>query len=277
MDKENVRSKELGDFLKTRRAKISPAQAGIADSTTRRTPGLRREEVAQLSGISITWYTWLEQGRPIQVSAQVIESLCRVLQLDKEERFHLHRLAKLPLPIAGNADPLRINPIYQHVLDSLTLTPALIADQRWTVFSWNRPAEIIFGDFPNMDERQRNIVWGMFTNEYYKQLYVDWEPHAKSLLGKFRVDCGKFIEEPWLNEFIEELKEISPEFSKWWPLHEVQTDSGTHKQFKLPSVGKLDFESCYFDVPDHSGYRLFLHVPVPETDTADKMESLLQR
>lgn len=272
---EKLRHKELADFLKTRRARILPSQAGLSSTTRRRTPGLRREEVAQLAGVSLTWYTWLEQGRPIQVSTQVIEALSRVLLLDKQERNHLYLLANQPLPADIPSYQGVVNPILQHVLDSFEFCPAFIADRRWNVIAWNRAAIFIFGDFTEMNARQRNIVWGMFTENYYKQLYTHWDAHAKSLLGRFRASCGKYIEDAWLNQFIEDLKVQSAEFELWWPLHEIQNDSGVFKQFNHPKAGLLDFESSCFDVPDDSGFRLFLHVPTFGTETAAKMKSWL--
>ncbi len=275
MNNENLRYKELGDFLKTRRAKILPSQVGLPSGTRRRTPGLRREEVAQLAGIGLTWYTWLEQGRPIRVSAQVMESLCRILLLDKQERIHLYRLANQPVPtdIPGNQGT--VSPILQHVLDSLLLCPSFIADQRWNVLAWNKAACLLFGDFNEMNARQRNVVWAMFTDDYFKELYDDWDKHAKSLLGRFRATCGKYIEDLWLNQFIEDLKVQSTEFNLWWPLHEIQNDSGIYKHFNHPAAGRMDFESSCFDLPDNSGFRLFIHVPLPETNTAAKMRTLL--
>jgi len=191
LSNEDFRCKELADFLKTRRAKISPSQAGLSSASRRRTPGLRREEVAQLAGIGMTWYTWLEQGRNIHVSAQVIESLSRVLLLNEQERIYLYRLSNKPLPLEKPECKSGVSPILQHVLDNLVLCPSFYADQRWNVIAWNKAACLIFGDFMKMNDRQRNIVWGMFTDVYYKKLYVHWETHAKSLVGRFRSTCGK--------------------------------------------------------------------------------------
>lgn len=170
MMNEKHRYEELADFLKTRRAKILPSQVGLSSATRRRTPSLRREEVAQLAGIGITWYTWLEQGRPIRVSTQVVESLSRVLMLDKQERIHLYLLTNQPLPADISGYQGNISPILQHVLDSLTYCPSLVTDQRWNVIGWNKAACLIFGNFTEMNIRDRNIVWAMFTDEKYKQL-----------------------------------------------------------------------------------------------------------
>ncbi len=277
MNSEEFRYLELADFLKTRRARISPMQLGLSSVTRRRTPGLRREEIAQLAGVGLTWYSWLEQGRAIHVSTPVIESLSRVLMLDKQERMHLYHLANQPVPADITGNQTSISPLLQHVLDSLELCPSIIADQRWNVIGWNRAAVLILGDLEKMYGLQRNIVWGMFMDNYYRRLYVNWELHAKSTLGRFRSSCGKYIEDTWFVQLIEELKANSPEFNEWWPLHDIYDDSGVYKQFNHPVAGTLEFESSCFDVPDNSGLRLFIHVPLSETDSSLKMRQLLDR
>jgi len=275
LNNEKHRYKELSDFLKTRRAKILPSQVGILTGMRRRTPGLRREEVAQLAGIGVTWYTWLEQGRPIHVSAQVIESLAKVLLLDKQECIHLYLLANQPLPADIPGYQGTVSPILQHVLDSLLLCPSFIMDQRWNVIAWNQAARLVIGDFSEMNGRERNVVWAMFTDNRYKKLFVDWNLHAKSLLGRFRSTCVQFIEDSCLAQFIDDLKMQSKEFDFWWSLHEIQSNSEIYKQLTHPVVGTLDFESSSFDVSDNSYLKMIVHTPLPGTDTAIKMKSLL--
>lgn len=275
LNNEKHRYKELADFLKTRRAKILPSQVGLSSATRRRTPGLRREEVAQLAGIGITWYTWLEQGRTIHVSTQVIESLSRVLLLDKQERIHFYLLANQPLPADIPGYQGTASPILQHVLDSLIFCPSLVADQRWNVIAWNEAACLVLGDFSKMNVRERNIVWAMFTDNKYKQLFVDWNLHAKGLLGRFRSTCGQYIEDSWLAQFIDDLKMQSTEFNLWWPLHEIQSNSEVYKQLNHPIAGTLDFEVSNFDVSDNSGLKMIVHTPLSGTDTAAKMKLLL--
>lgn len=277
MNHEENRYRELADFLKTRRAKILPSQVGLSSAARRRTPGLRREEVAQLAGIGITWYTWLEQGRAIHVSTQVVESLSKVLLLDKQERIHLHLLANQPPPADIPEYPGTASPILQHVLDSLTLCPSMVTDQRWNVTAWNDAACLIFGDFGEMNSRERNVVWAMFTDDKYKQMFVDWKEHAKGLVGRFRSTCGQYIEDSWLARFIEDLKMQSEEFRLWWPLHEIESNSEKYKQLKHPDAGTLDFEVSNFDVSDNSGLKLIVHTPLPGTDTAEKMKLLLEK
>jgi len=275
LNNEKHRYNELSDFLKTRRAKISPSQVGLSTGTRRRTAGLRREEVAQLAGIGLTWYIWLEQGRPIHVSTQVIESLSKVLLLDKQERVHLYLLANQPLPTDIPGYQGTVSPILQHFLDSSILCPSLVTDQRCNVIAWNKAACLIFGDFNKTNVRDRNIVWAMFTNNYYKQLIVDWNLHAKALLGRFRSTCGQYIEDPWLVKFIDDLKMQSTEFNLWWSLHAIQSNGEIYKQLNHPVTGILDFEISNFDVSDNSGLKLIVHVPLSETDTAIKMKALL--
>lgn len=271
----NYRCKELADFLKTRRAKILPSQVGLPLTARRRTPGLRREEVAQLAGIGLTWYTWLEQGRPIHVSASVIESLSKVLLLDKHERIHVYLLANQPLPADIPVYQSAVSPVLQHVLDSLVFCPSLVTDQRWNVIAWNKEACLLFGDFDKMNARERNIVWTMFTNKKYKQLFSDWSLYAKSLLGGFRATCGQYIEDSWLVQFINDLKTQSAEFEIWWSLHQIESNSGKYKQLIHPTAGILDFEASSFDVSDNMGLKMIVHVPLPGTDTIAKMKSLL--
>ncbi len=276
LNNENHRYKELADFLKTRRAKILPSQVGLSTGTRRRTPGLRREEVAQLAGIGLTWYIWLEQGRPIHVSTQVIESLSKVLLLDKQERIHLYLLANQPLPADIPGYQGTVSPILQHVLDSLIYSPSLVTDQRWNVIAWNKAACIIFGEFSEMNVRERNIVWAMFTDDKYKQLLVNWKQHAKGLIGRFRSTCGQYIEDSWLAQFIDDLKMQSKEFNLWWSLHEINSNSEIYKQLNHPTAGILDFEVSNFDISDNSGLKLIVHTPLLGTDTATKMKSLLE-
>lgn len=275
LNTEELRYKELADFLKTRRAKILPTQVGLSSATRRRTPGLRREEVAQLAGVGITWYTWLEQGRAIHVSTPVIESLAKVLLLDKEERTHLYLLANQPLPVDIPGNQGTVSPILQHVLDNLTLCPSLVTDQRWNVIAWNKVACFIFGDLSKMNLREQNIVWAMFTDRKYKQLFVDWNLHAKGLLGRFRATCGQYIEDSWLALFIEDLKKQSEDFNLWWPLHEIESNREKYKQLCHPTVGILDFEVSNFDISDNSGLKMIVHTPLSGTDTAEKMKLLL--
>ena len=275
LSNEDYRYKELADFLKTRRQKILPSQVGLPSTAHRRTPGLRREEVAQLSGIGLSWYTWLEQGRPIHVSVSILESLSRILLLDNNERRYLYLLASQPFPSDFPEYQSAVSPALIHVLDSLVLCPSFVTDQRWNVIAWNKAADLLYGNFAEMSARERNIVWAMFTNEKYKKLCPDWNINAKRLLGNFRASCGQYIEDPWLISFVEDLKKESAEFEALWSLHEIDNSHETHKKLNHPIVGILEFEVNNFDVTDGTELKLIVHVPLPKTDTVDKMKLLL--
>ncbi|MDP4147237.1 MAG: helix-turn-helix transcriptional regulator [Bacillota bacterium] len=276
MNNEKYRYKELGNFLKIKRANILPSQVGIQEGGRRRTKGLRREEVSQLAGIGITWYTWLEQGRSIQVSGQVLESLARVLMLDKQERIHLYTLAKQVPKIDIPSQQETVNPILQHVLDNLIVSPAFIMDTRWNIIAWNKAASLVFSDFDKVNGRQRNMVWMMFNKPEYKNLFIDWEFHAKGMIARFRSDIGQYIEEAWIVNFIEDLKNESKEFKSWWSKYEVQRKSEIHKKLQHPTVGTLLFEFSSFDVSDNPNLKLIVNTPLSGTDTDIKVKSLLE-
>ncbi|WP_026889595.1 helix-turn-helix transcriptional regulator [Clostridium beijerinckii] len=272
---EKQRYKELGDFLKTRRAKILPSQVGLSEGLRRRTPGLRREEVAHIAGVGLTWYTWLEQGRAIQVSAEVLESLSRVLMLSKQERIHLYTLARQAIPTDIPSCKEFVSPILQHVLSNLLLSPSFIMDTRWNIIAWNKAASVVFTDFSKIDVSKRNMIKMMFTYDDYKKLFIDWESHAQGMLARFRATTGKCIEEPWFTKIIEDLKRESDEFNLWWTRHDVLGNSETYKKLKHPIVGELFFEFISFDVSDNSNLKLIVNTPNSESDTDIKVKSLL--
>ncbi|HWP96472.1 MAG TPA: helix-turn-helix transcriptional regulator [Syntrophomonadaceae bacterium] len=274
MDNTKRRRKELGDFLKTRRARILPSQVGIPEGVRRRTPGLRREEVASMAGIGVTWYTWLEQGRPIQVSPQVLESLSRALLLDKQETIHLYTLAQQAPPPEFPVYDNTINPMLQHVLDCLTLSPSTIVDTRCNILAWNA-ASAVFLDYTQMNIRQRNLLRIMFTNKGYQQIFSDWQFHAQAMLARFRADCGKYIEDPWITEFVNELRSESKEFDLWWPMHNVEQDEEIYKTVYHPALGELTFEHTTFLIADNTNLKMYVNTPVPGTDTAEKIQQLL--
>lgn len=275
INSEKKRYIELGNFLKTRRNRISPLQVGLPVGTRRRTPGLRREEIAQLAGIGLTWYTWLEQGRQINVSDQVLESLSKVLLLDDEERKHLFTLAMKPLPNENDFNKGQLKDSLQNVLDSLETSPAYIMDQRWNICGWNKSACRVFGDFSQIDQLERNVVYMMFCKNEYMELFEDWEFHAKGIIARFRVMCGKNIADPWVADFTNNLKEKSADFNLWWSMYKINSMSDITKELVHPVVGKLVFEFNSFDVSDNPNLKMLIHTPVLGTGTIDKMKHLV--
>lgn len=271
MDNNVTLRKELGNFLKTRREKICPAQVGLPSNSRRRTPGLRREEVAMLAGVSVTWYTWLEQGRPIKVSDEVLQSIANALMLNSHEISYLFGLSQTtPSKNALFKEPT--NTMFQNVLDSLLYSPSTMLDKYWNVIAWNKAASAIFIDFSKLDITDRNIIKLMFTNKEYQSRFTNWPEKAKEMLAVFRVSCTEILNDQWLKEFIATLQKGSKYFNKWWPLHDVAAEHEIKKIIKHPLVGKLFFEHTVFLTPENN-FKIYINTPT--ASTKEKIKALL--
>ena len=268
------RLQELADFLKTRRARLTPADVGLPNGSRRRTPGLRREEVAQLANLSTTWYTFLEQGRDIRVSVQVLKSIAQALQLTPDERTHLFMLALQQLPSETLFPKNSVSPTLQHLIDHLELCPALIANYQLDVLAWNQAACALFGDFSRMTTRARNRIWDFFTNPVCRQMLVDWEEHAQAILAWFRSVCGRYLGDVKLTELAKDLQRVSPEFRQWWLEHEVQGKHEGLKVYKHPIFGRLEFEYSLFQVTEAPELTLVVYTPLPESGTVERFQKL---
>jgi transcriptional regulator with XRE-family HTH domain len=269
--------KELADFLKTRRLRLTPDAAGLSTpSTKRRIQGLRREEIAALSGVSLAWYTYLEQGRPIRVSEQVLESLARTLKLDGDERNYLFSMASQFLDREPTQiGEVTISPSLQWILDELKHSPAYIVASHWEIVAWNRMACEVFGDYSEMDTLQRNLIWRMFMDLHHRNLFVDWESTAKRLLAQFRRYYGENADNPWYNGMVNTLKEESAEFREWWQQHEVFGISEGKKTLRHPTAGLLAFEYNGFPVAGNPDLILTVFTPDAGTDTKAKLGRLI--
>ncbi|QBD75249.1 XRE family transcriptional regulator [Ktedonosporobacter rubrisoli] len=274
-EQEDQRLQELGDFLRTRRARLAPEAVGLPRGSRRRAPGLRRAEVAQLAGVSVDWYTWLEQGRPISVSTQVLESLVKALHLNTYEREHLFFLAHQQPPPARGMEPETVSATLQHFLDHQGLSPAFVSGWRSDVIAWNEAARVVFGDFGQMSSLERNSVWRLFTSPSHRQGLVDWEGHARKILAQFRAACGRYPDDPRLRELIHDLMLRSAEFRAWWPDHEVANAPEGQKTLKHPRVGYLMFEHITFQVFDAPDLKVHIHTPLDQVDTPAKIAQLL--
>ena len=272
---ERARRQELADFLRTRRARLSPAAVGLPPGGRRRTPGLRREEVAQLAGVGVTWYTWLEQGRDIRVSTQVLDAIARALRLEPDERTHLFQLASPEPPPSPPPAHQIVSPALQLVLDSLTPSLAHIVGRRWDVLAWNDAARAVLGDFATMSARERNTVWRMFLREETRRLVVDWAAHAQRLLAQFRADSAPYAGDPWFGELIEHLERASPEFRAWWPRHDVLGSMEGRVDFDHPEAGRLLLQYTVFQVYDAPELKLVVYTPLPQTGSAQRIERLI--
>ncbi|MEO8609152.1 MAG: helix-turn-helix transcriptional regulator [Chloroflexota bacterium] len=268
------RHHELAEFLRSRRARLSPEQIGLPRGTRRRTPGLRRGEVADLAGVSPEWYTWLEQGRDINVSVQVLESLAAVLQLDDNERAHLFLLALRQPPPVERFSPPTVSYGLQTFLDHLGTTPACVVDARTNVIAGNAAYCAVFGDFSALTEHERNLVWRIFTLPAARQANEHWKEIARAYLAQFRAGYGRFINDPWWAQQIAELSAVSPEFRELWEHHDVVNLSEGCKVLKHRLAGELDFDILWLQTVDSSDLRVLIHTP-RSAETAAKIGRLL--
>jgi hypothetical protein len=231
--------------------------------------------VAQLAYVSVDWYTWLEQGRPITVSTQVLESLAQTLRLNVNERRHLFFLAHQQPPPEKIMETETVSPTLQRFLDRQGLNPAFVLGRGWDVVAWNEATRVVFGDFPALTSRERNTIWRLFTSPAHRQLFVDWEEHARRALALFRASCGRYPDDPRLTELIDDLMLCSPEFRAWWPNHEVLSPLECHKTLNHPQVGYLMFEFMTFQVVESPSLSVHVYIPLDETDTPAKLSQLL--
>src|SRR6266700_2234114 len=238
---KNERREALADFLRKRRASLSPGEVGLPPGLRRRTPGLRREEVAQLANIGTSWYIWLEQGRDVHPSAQVLESLAQALRLTLNERRHLFLLAGQPLPPHAIPSQESASPTLQRVLDDLNPNPAYIMGRRWDYLAWNKAADGLFSISEATSPYARNLLWRVFTNPTMRQR-PNWERLASGTLAEFRAVSARYSGDRWFEELIEDLKEASPEFCRWWPHHDAPGSLDGHKTMEHPRLGHLEFE-----------------------------------
>jgi len=268
------RRQELAHFLRTRREQLSPEAAGVSRGSRRRTPGLRREELSQLAGVGLTWYTRLEQGQDINVSPQVVESLARVFHLNVDERHHLFVLAREQVPVDPYPLTSTITPQLQRVLDSIS-HPAYVINPRWDIVGWNRA---MYQGFPNserLSRDERNILRSLFLNPVLRTMLNDWEEEAKKVLALFRASSERYIKEAWFKALIAELEQGSQEFRTWWARHDIQAACTGPKELNHPLVGKLAFEPGAFQVVDAPDLQMVI-LTAAEAETARKLIQLAE-
>jgi transcriptional regulator with XRE-family HTH domain len=271
------RRAELADFLRTRREALRPADVGLPAGGRRRTPGLRREEVAQLAGVGTTWYTWLEQGRDVRASVSVLDALATALDLTPVEHAHLIELGRGEEVTPPCRPPERLDPSFQRLIENLGLNPASIIGRRWDLLAWNRAYAAVFGDPAAQPDGWRNTLWALFTDPGRRKLMTDWEDGARRAVARFRADHARHVGEPSFEALIAALNQASPEFRELWQRHEVATSGVGRKVLKHPVVGKLVFEHAVFKLEETPERRLVLYSSLPIADTPRKLETLLQR
>jgi transcriptional regulator with XRE-family HTH domain len=268
------RRAELADFLRKRRANLKPDEVGLPNGGRRRTPGLRREEVAHLAGVGTTWYTWLEQGRDVRASLDVLEALSRALRLTPAERTHLVLLGRGEEPPPCKSDE-RVSPTVRRLIENLGANPAFVIGRRWDYLAWNEAATAIFGDLGAVPKPARNHVWMHFMDAARREMFPDWERSTRLIAAKFRADSARHIGDPEFERLIASLRKSSPEFCRAWKKHEVARSGEGRKTIVHPVVGTLVFEHAVFNPQEAPEQRLILYSPMPDEDTPAKLAQLL--
>ncbi|MCM3782303.1 helix-turn-helix transcriptional regulator [Neobacillus mesonae] len=274
---QQVRLQELSAFLKAKRAKLSPQAAGFPEGLRRRTPGLRREEVAQLAGVSTTWYTWLEQGRDIKVSSSVLDSVAFALQLTADERKYLYSLSL----DTGSAvsSPKRegtpiVGPSLEKIITELSFCPAIISDRTCHIVGWNQAAAYIFLDFNLIPEEERNMISLLFSRREFKRLAVNWEHFANDYLAMFRSYYGQYVEDEWYDQFLEGMKERHPDFDEMWKRSPVNYAPDVHLEFRHAKAGKMIFELTSLQVYGEHDLRCSIYTP--DLRTEEKLKKMME-
>ncbi len=270
-----LRREQLADFLRTRRAALQPENVGLPGGGRRRTPGLRREEVGQLAGVGTTWYTWLEQGRDVRASLEVLESLARALRLDPAERNHLILLGRGEAAPPCKNPAERVSPTLKRLIENLGPNPAYVMGRRWDYLTWNDAAAALLGDFGAIPRPARNHLWQTFMDPARREMFSDWERSSRSLVAKFRADSARHIGDPEFESLILTLRRSSPDFSRAWDRHEVSQSGEGRKDLRHPLVGMMSFSHAVFHPAEKLEQRLVLFTPLPENDTAEKLARLM--
>jgi transcriptional regulator with XRE-family HTH domain len=269
------RRAELRDFLISRRARISPETAGMpAGGGRRRTPGLRREEVAVLAGVGVSWYQWLEQGRDITVSGQVLDAIGGVLKLTEPERQHLYALAGLtppPLRTSPNLDQEHCRLALKRMIDAWLPNPGHIVDQYWNITAMNTSARLVFG----FDKVGTNCLVDFLEQRMYEDGYPDPDEITRRVAAQFRSEMTNHPGDPVYAEIVQRLLRTSKRFTEVWNLHEVQAPGTSLKYYLHPKAGELHFESTQLRVAEWPDLTVIMHTPLAETDTKQRLEALI--
>ena len=269
------RRAELADFLRRRRASITPEEVGLPDGGRRRTPGLRREEVALLAGVGTTWYTWLEQGRDVRASLEVLEAIARALKLTNAERTHLILLGRGEDPPPCKSPTERTSPTLRRLIDNLGPNPAYLLGRRWDYLAWNRAASALFGDFALVPRATRNHVWLTFMDPRRREMFPDWERASRLLAAKFRADSARHLGDPEFEDLIHALRKSSLDFCRAWKRHEVARGGEGRKEIHHPEEGLMVFENAVFNPAQAPDQRLVLYTPLQDQDTPAKLARLM--
>lgn len=272
---ENTSENALGTFLRDRRMRLDPATFGFP-AGRRRTPGLRREEVAQRANISPTWYTWLEQGRGGAPSAHVLDRIAKGLMLTEPERDHLHILAFGHPPEPRYHQRESITPRLQHVLDAMPFSPAIIRTATWDVVAWNKAATVILTDYAKLPKERRNILRMMFSDERVRAAQDDWRNVARYVVGAFRADAARAGAGVEIRQLVDELSASSPEFRAMWADNEITGTREGIKRLHHPVLGVIELEFSTFAVEGRSDLNMMVYSPA-NPEVMEQFRSLIAK
>ncbi|HEY7488702.1 MAG TPA: helix-turn-helix transcriptional regulator [Streptosporangiaceae bacterium] len=262
-----LRRAELGEFLKARRARLAPEDVGLPPAPRRRTPGLRREEVALLAGLGVTWYTWLEQGRPINVSSQVLDSVARTLRLDRVEREHMYRLAEAT-PLRSWAATTVIPDGVRDVVHGLDPMPAALINTRFDIIESNDAHLDLFWDWHTLPCVHKNLLWCCVTEPLAAERFLNYDEEIPHLVARLRAAYSSHIGDPEWEEDIRRLADVSPEFTEMWARHEVAEPALRVLRFWHPDAGVLSFSRTELDVAAMPDLRVSVYTPRDEETRA---------
>ncbi|MGA8115856.1 MAG: helix-turn-helix transcriptional regulator, partial [Actinocatenispora sp.] len=273
----------LGEFLRSRRSRLTPEAAGIVSYGARRVPGLRREELAQLAGVSPTYYTRLEQGQSANASESVIDALARALNLDDDERGHLHDLARPVRAVRRRpARPDTARPGTVQLITAMTGVPAVVMGRRSEVLAWNRLGHALLAGHLDRDAPARpvdrpNLTRMLFLDPHTRELYARWDAEAARAVASLRLVAGRYRDDPELATLVGDLLLRSDEFGALWSRHPVHNCLAGVKQFQHPEVGAFDLDFEVLALPDQSGHRILTYTAAPGTSSEAALALLATR
>jgi len=261
------RREELGNFLKARRARLSPEDFGMPGGPRRRTPGLRREEVALLAGVGVTWYTWLEQGREINVSTQVLDAVARTLRLDRAERWHMYRLAEAT-PLRAGTERGSVSAEVREIVYSLDPLPAALTNGRFDILVSNQAHEDLFWEWHSLPCVHKNTLWCCVTEPTARDKFPQYDEEVPYLVARMRAAYARHVGDPDWEEDIRRLCGMSREFADLWARHEVAEPEPRVRTFIHAVAGPLTFTASELEIPVMPGTRVTVYTPADEPTRA---------
>lgn len=264
------RREDLAEFLRARRDALTPADVGLPEGRSRRTKGLRREEVALLAGVSVTWYTWLEQGRPINASVDVLDALARTLRLSEAERHHLltlaHRSNGEPVAELDHAPDALVR-----LITSMEPAPAYVLGPRWEFLAWNRSQARLYPMIDQLAGDERNLLWVIFAEPSARSLVADWPDQARTILAEFRAGTAELRADPKVRSLVDRLTAASGDFAAWWPQVDVAQFETRVRRYHHLRAGELAFEYQQLIPSEWPGLKVVCQLPLPGDDSAERL------